>query len=436
MAKYNLNMSVNHCPNWGFWEAIREILQNGDDEQQQNPENTFEVVYQPEKEKLILKNKKSILEKESLLIGYSTKRDDKETTGKYGEGYKVSLAVLSRLGKRVVIKNYHNKEKWAVIVENETVKVDINKFIFKSVPDNNLTWEISNVTQKEWDSIQKSYLPFIENLQIVKTKYGALIKNKELVGNIYVNNLFIENVKNLDYAYSFPSSLIELDRDRKAVKMFDLQFSIGLILSMVNGENKDTVNIFEILKGESKEAEYLHATLGDDSVENIKHNFVKEHSDRSYPVSTQEDYDLISNQFKQLKPVFVKEQLKKVMIKNKEYESPIELMDSLGLENKEHSENTPHDILLKFYLKNKEKISFSVEEELVKVLELSKEWEQKESGLDEVEQDSEYSPDDMSKQESVIVESARTNAAKVHARDVILSSRGGYDFDDNDDIPI
>jgi hypothetical protein len=54
MAKYNLNMSINHCPNWGFWESIREILQNGDDEQIENPHNKFEVIYYPEEDKIAL----------------------------------------------------------------------------------------------------------------------------------------------------------------------------------------------------------------------------------------------------------------------------------------------------------------------------------------------------------------------------------------------
>lgn len=377
MAKYNLNMSVNHCPNWGFWEAIREILQNGDDQKKQNSDNDFEIVYNEKTQKLIMKNKESTLDRDTLLIGYSTKRENKDMIGKYGEGYKITLAVLSRLNKKIIIKNYKKKEKWTALVENGVVKVNIEKYILKSVPDSDLAWEVSNVSLDEWNSIQDLYLPFISDLDCIETKHGKLINNERLKGNIYIDNLFVQHVKDLDHSYSFPSSMVDLDRDRKAVNFFDLKYRTGLILSSIydNESGVSKPNVYSLLSKGGLESEYLGMHLGENSKSKIANDFSIKNGENAFPVSDQEQYDLVQSQYKEIKPIFVTENMRKVFIDLPKYKNPSSLMDSLGLKI-DLETNSPHDQLMSIYLKYKNIFALNIDAktDILELLEKSKLW--------------------------------------------------------------
>lgn len=106
MTTYNLNLNKNYCNHWGVWEAIREIIQNGLDQQTTNSDNQVSVDYNQNTKILSISNKNSTLERKTLLLGASNKSEDKDTIGQFGEGYKIALLVLTKLGINVVIKNY------------------------------------------------------------------------------------------------------------------------------------------------------------------------------------------------------------------------------------------------------------------------------------------------------------------------------------------
>lgn len=405
MAKYNLNMSIDHCPNWGFWEAIREILQNGDDEQVENPLNTFTVKYFKDKNKLVLFNKESVLEKKTLIIGHSTKRDNKNTIGKYGEGYKVSFAVLARLGKPVVVKNFKNKEKWTIIVEDDVVKVDVTKYIFKSVPDNNLTWEISGVTEEEWNSIQTFYLPFMNDLDVVETEYGKLIKNENLKGNIYINNLFIEKNKEISAAYSLISGSVDLDRDRKGVNWFDLKYQIGKILTASEKVSENSLDyVTKLLEKDSPESDFVVSLAKENILNKVKENFELNNSENAYPVSSQSEYDMIDTIYSDLKPVIVTQQVYKCLMRTEKYSSPEKVLEKVnGNELKTELIAEPYKVLMDFYQEHARYMNDIMKNDFLTVVKNSKNWK-----INEIEKESEFFDeeiaDDMKSEKNLILE--------------------------------
>ena len=137
MRRYELSLSENYVSNWGLVEAIREIFQNAidqenmarppkdwyDDVEKESPNKMFFNFavdsHNPNKYRtLSIGNKESILDVNSLLLGETTKSDDKRAIGKFGEGYKLALLVLTRLGKKIKIFNYGAREVWTAALKN------------------------------------------------------------------------------------------------------------------------------------------------------------------------------------------------------------------------------------------------------------------------------------------------------------------------------
>ena len=113
MSKHQLTISPTYVQDWTYIEAVRELFQNALDNQVVDKDNIMYFAYNEEAQELIIGNKTSKLEVNSLLMGYSSKRDDEDTIGRHGEGYKVALMVLLREGKTVTIQNYGKKELWS-----------------------------------------------------------------------------------------------------------------------------------------------------------------------------------------------------------------------------------------------------------------------------------------------------------------------------------
>ncbi len=217
MSRYELSVSPNYVKSWTMVQAIREIFQNALDQEIINPKNKMSYYYY--QNEFNIHSKESCLKKSSLLFGESTKSDNKETIGKFGEGYKLALLVLLREGYKVIIYNYKNKETWTPkLVQsrryNSTILViDVNKHIFRLVPNHNLTFNILGITKQDYEKIIESCL-FMNTHEKISTEFGDILLDKKFKQKIFINGLFIckSDVK-LYYGYNFKPKQIELDRD-------------------------------------------------------------------------------------------------------------------------------------------------------------------------------------------------------------------------------
>ena len=108
MSTYELSLTSNYVADWDFPMAIRELIQNGVDQETLEPGNVFNIFY--ENGTLRFENLKSKLKINTLLLGRSSKTHDENTVGQFGEGYKISALVLNRLGKTFTVHNYGKNE--------------------------------------------------------------------------------------------------------------------------------------------------------------------------------------------------------------------------------------------------------------------------------------------------------------------------------------
>lgn len=65
---YELTLTPNYVSDWNFNDALRELIQNGTDQEVLDPDNEFQIDYSQKEKVLRLKNRKSALKINTLLF--------------------------------------------------------------------------------------------------------------------------------------------------------------------------------------------------------------------------------------------------------------------------------------------------------------------------------------------------------------------------------
>ena len=380
MSTYNTNLNKNYCKSWGLWEAVREILQNAIDQQTVNESNQIKFDYDEKKQTLEISNTGSALERSTILMGKTSKEDDIRTIGQHGEGYKVALLVLTRLGKRVVVKNYKKNEKWVPLFvkdknydNEEVLKIKIEKYYFKRLPDHDLTFEIKDVTKEEWDSITPLYLGFSIDKDVFNDEdFGTILFSEEQKGKIYVNGLYVETSKEkFQFGYNLRPDSISLDRDRRSVNSFDLKTKSALMIKNYYEKKPDSIEIIKKLIDEkASDIEYLyHFTNKDNDITlAISNIFSERYGDNAYPVSSQDEYDNIISLSSSIEPIIVSDLEKKIITKNSKYALDSFLSHYPNISKKRN----PADFLKVFLTKHSESMCYNMRNELKELVQLFK----------------------------------------------------------------
>lgn len=235
MARYELTLSPDYVKHWTLMHAVRELLQNGLDQQIENPDNVFS--YKFGENELTISNKESILSKSTLLLGNTTKADNEETIGQFGEGYKLALLVLTRLGYKTCINNYHEKETWTPKIINsrryksKLLVIDISSSLFKK-KHSNLEVIVEGLTAEDIENLKKSTL-VMQDYNSHKAGSGQILTDERHKGEIFINGLYICNNTEAGYGYNFGPDMIKVDRDRQLVSDFELFWNTSFLWKQV-----------------------------------------------------------------------------------------------------------------------------------------------------------------------------------------------------------
>ena len=94
-----LTITPNYVSDWDFCDAVRELIQNGIDQETLDSENAFDISYDEEEKTLQLCSPKSSLEINTLLLGCSTKTVDSQrkkncSSGVTTKKHKAALEVM------------------------------------------------------------------------------------------------------------------------------------------------------------------------------------------------------------------------------------------------------------------------------------------------------------------------------------------------------
>ncbi len=238
---YELTLTTNYVSDWTFNDAIRELIQNGTDQEILDKENKFKVEYNAKEKMLRLINRKSVLKINTLLLGRSNKANNEDTVGQFGEGYKIAALVLNRLGKTFTIYNNEKKEVWKSRFKNSEKWLEKILAFYVSKQDTDeagLCIEVGNVTKEEFNDLYKVWIDLSGyDYEKVETEYGEIITDEDYAGEVYVNGLFVDCNSDLRYGYNFKPKYIRLERDRKTCDSWNVEEITSLMIAeaMVKG---------------------------------------------------------------------------------------------------------------------------------------------------------------------------------------------------------
>ena len=351
MTKYELPISTSYVPNWGVVEAVREIFQNAVDNEIENPENKMSWDF--DGNTLTISNKTSLLEARSLLLGESSKRDNKDTIGQHGEGYKIAFMVLLRNNKKIKVYNYGAREVWDVrLVKSKrycgelltTVFVD-KQAVWKKVPNYDLSIEIEGITENEFDDIvsknlilQKMIVPenFTEDRIFYGNRGNNILLSESESGNIYVKGLFVCKNEKLKYGYDFLPSIITLDRDRRLVDTFYLFWEASALWqeAVARGKKEFKDKFMELYNNKSGDVQYVKdmSAYINPVADLVAESFYSENGDDAIPVTSNTEYEIIKKNGAGT-PVIVSEEHKKLLGYSR-FVNTVEVVEQITIQDK------------------------------------------------------------------------------------------------------
>lgn len=242
MSKYEISLSNDYCPDWTVEDGIREILQNALD-------SPAQMVWSYENEILTVTSKGIDIPSKSLLLGCSGKRDDVDSVGGHGEGFKISTLVLLREGLDVVIRN--GDRLWEPVFEYSE-KYDTELLVVYESPldcNTDLIFEVTGVTQEVFDVVLERCLYLHEDLgEVIETPKGRILK--DIQGKVYVGGLWVMDEKSLLYSYDFNPDVLPLNRDRKAIDSWDLTWATSQMWEYVGSDAKGLREVATMLRDE------------------------------------------------------------------------------------------------------------------------------------------------------------------------------------------
>lgn len=287
-------ISKNYVSDWGVNQGVRELIQNALDSQDNG--NKMGVTYHRTTKRLMVYNQKVVLDRNSLLLG-STSKSGSSQRGKYGEGYKIGSLALVRAGKKVNI--YTGKEHWQCLIkpnpdfeDSEVLTFKIGKNKILDYPLDKLLFEVEGITPDEWKSMNTLFLsiysPKPETL--LKALDGTVLLDKEFKGRIYCGGIYVDTDKELTYGYDFNPSSLSLNRDRNMVNSFDVRWNTSKIWAFITANKVGKLfDVKKMLKEGVPDVEYLKE-FSDYTVKGkIAEDFFKENSERSYPVTSESE---------------------------------------------------------------------------------------------------------------------------------------------------
>ena len=319
---------------------------------------------------LVLLNRNVSLTRKILLIGYSSKRGEKEMVGSFGEGLKVGLLALLRDGCRVLMQTrgelwrfgfyddagygerllgvYTREEEEGEEeagqqqqpgqqeerkeAEDEAEEAKLVRLVFNANNKADTTTVVAGITAADWESFRTDFL-FLSPpaaASVVTVEGGAILLSDSHHHRLYVKGFLIAAYPPHELRYGVDIKDVQLDRDRKAVlRMADLHQRVGSMWVQAVTLRPDLLPAyFDLLAhhstaAESRNAEYY---LTSQLIESVASTFFSLHGHDSQPVQNDnaDDAVFISAQL-QRRPVLVPAALYDILTRS----SRIETVESL-----------------------------------------------------------------------------------------------------------
>lgn len=279
MARHKMSLSIEYVPDWGVQEALRELFQNAIDYG-----NWSWVI---NGDQLSIMSHDTSLDTASLLLGHSRKTEG--SIGKFGEGYKLAMLVLTRLGHRCEI--HTGNEIWTPkLIKSRTYKTQ--QLVFDTAPNSctkpTLSFIIDGLSEAVFAELKHQNLHLEPTKAFFCTDNGIVVQDRP--GDIFVNGLYVSHLDGFKFGYNFKPTKLNLDRDRRLVRDFDVQW----LTSQIWKDHEDFDLVLKMIKEELSDVKYLDSfvySAKEGLADEAAKAFVSEHGPEAVPVTNQADLD-------------------------------------------------------------------------------------------------------------------------------------------------
>jgi len=290
--KIELTIKTSYMPNWGLWEGIRELIQNGRDAEVEHSA-PLTIRHRKESDILVIENEGTVLPYEALLLGHTSKGDRADLIGKFGEGLK--LGVLALVRKCCEVKIRSGSEVWVPSIQrSEKFQADVLVFDIQKgrEPKDRVAVEIGGVDAETWELLHNKFLFLkgaIKESEKVETPNGALLLGERFKGRVYVKGIFVANDPRFAYGYDFEDA--DLDRDRRMLSKYDLDYRTQIVWREALSRRPDLFAGFTaLLAREAADVagfdDWAAGLLPEDVKKHAADAFKKQHGEDALPVGS------------------------------------------------------------------------------------------------------------------------------------------------------
>lgn len=186
----NYPITAEYVSDWGLQEALREIVQNALDA------GDMQIGRHNGNDNHWVISNNGTFDREVLLLGNSIKSAG--AIGKYGEGMKLAMLVLARLGIAHSVEAGYASYRGAF---------DLSSF------------KEPTFTIYEGQSSQSERVEFhiYHNIADIVHKIYKDMDHGICEEGLYVNGLYVSDLPGFRYGYNMPNNMVSLDRDRRTV---------------------------------------------------------------------------------------------------------------------------------------------------------------------------------------------------------------------------
>ena len=209
-------ISLDYVPEWGLWEVVRELVSNAIDSQ-------TEYNITVEEGNLLICDNGEGLAIRQLLMGVSEKQSE-NSIGQFGEGLKLALLVLTRMGydAEIFSGTLHITNRSDMIDGIEVLKLQYTT---------NSQVEGTKIIIHNWNDSPTFEDRFLtDDMIALKNENGALLK----VPKLFIKGVYTQELP--DYLYGYNLDSIQMNRDRSTVSEWEVESAVGRIWSLI--ENK------------------------------------------------------------------------------------------------------------------------------------------------------------------------------------------------------
>ena len=354
---YELPLKRDYVSHWGFIEAVRELFQNAIDGgsdwswelKQLEPANAKVFYY-----RLRITSPNVRLPASCLVLGESSKRSDDSKIGAFGEGFKLALLVLCRLG--IPVQLFNDDKCWEpTFTHSETFDTEVFAIRETRVVEHalkGLEYVIDQITLEQVYALQDAF----RFLRKDKPQISYHVRQGEIFledqSALYVAGLFICATK-LKYSYDLMPGVIQLERDRQTVADFELQW----LAKDMWLETQQWDHLAKMIEAEEKDVEYIHYNCPELLKETVYKQFLTNNPGGIMAHSMEQMQELVKRGME--KVVYVGGAYGSIVCtaqpdriaKQLERPSPVEVLQTFLRDNRQYM-RTPAIVAMKEVIKN------------------------------------------------------------------------------------